>query len=71
MSAEDALADLTRRLEAAAERLRREDLAPDAAAELVDECARVATEAAAELDRRARAAADPSEAVTRAQPEAG
>jgi hypothetical protein len=42
-------------LEGAAQRLRDGDLEPDAAAELVDECARLAARAAAELDRRARA----------------
>jgi hypothetical protein len=53
-----ALEDLTVRLEAAAERLRAADLAPDEAAALAEECARLASTAAAELDRRARAAAD-------------
>jgi hypothetical protein len=46
-------------LEGAAQRLRDGDLEPDAAAELVDECARLAARAAAELDRRTRAA-DPA-----------
>jgi hypothetical protein len=43
-------------LERAAARLRAGELDPEAAAELVDECARTASRAAAELDRRARAA---------------
>jgi hypothetical protein len=43
-------------LQRAAERLRAGDLEPDAAAELVDECARLAGRAAAQLDRAARAA---------------
>jgi hypothetical protein len=53
------LQDLTQRLERAAEQLRAEDLNPSQAAELVDECARVAAEAAAELDREARAGGAP------------
>ena len=43
-------------LERAAERLRSGDLDADGAAELVDECARLAARAASELDREARAA---------------
>ncbi|MDX6698298.1 MAG: hypothetical protein QOE65_1695 [Solirubrobacteraceae bacterium] len=43
-------------LQTAAERLRAGDLDPDAAAQLVDDCARLASRAATELDRRARAA---------------
>jgi hypothetical protein len=42
-------------LEQAAERLRSGELDADAAAELVDECARLAARAASELDREARA----------------
>ena len=42
-------------LESAAERLRGGDLDASAAAELVDECARLASRAAAELDRAVRA----------------
>jgi hypothetical protein len=52
----DALAELVERLERAAAELRDGELAPDRAAALVDECARLAAEAGAELDRRARAA---------------
>jgi hypothetical protein len=44
------------RLENAAAELRGGDLPPDRAAALVDECARLAAEASAELDRRVRAA---------------
>ena len=57
--AED-LADLTRlvnRLERAAEQLRSGELSQDAAAGLVEDCAALAGQASAELDRRARAAA--------------
>lgn len=42
-------------LESAAARLRAGDLDAAAAAELVDECARLASRAAVELDRAARA----------------
>jgi hypothetical protein len=52
----DALDDLVDRLTSAATSLRAGELAPDRAAALVDECARLAAEAGAELDRRARAA---------------
>jgi hypothetical protein len=53
------LAELTERLERAAERLRAPDLDADQAAVLADECAQLAGDAAAELDRRARAAPAP------------
>jgi hypothetical protein len=52
----EALDELVERLERAAAALRDGDLAPERAAALVDECARLAAEAGAELDRRARAA---------------
>jgi hypothetical protein len=51
----DALDRIVDRLERAAAELRSGDLAPDRAAALVDECARVAAEAGAELDRGVRA----------------
>jgi hypothetical protein len=50
------LDSLVQRLEVAAATLRSGELAPERAAALVDECARLATEAGAELDRRLRAA---------------
>jgi hypothetical protein len=60
MTDADALDDLIERLERAAEQLRSGDLSPDAAATVVEDCAGVASQAAAELDRRARlAAAEP------------
>jgi hypothetical protein len=52
------LQDLTERLERAAAELRAGELEPDDAARLVEECARLAGEAATELDRRVRGAAD-------------
>jgi hypothetical protein len=48
------LDDLVERLERAASDLRTGELSPERAAALVDECARVASEAGAELDRRVR-----------------
>ena len=60
MNAVDPLQDLTNRLEQTAARLRSGELEPNDAARLVEECARLAGEAAAELDRRVRAAADGS-----------
>jgi hypothetical protein len=47
---------LIERLEHAAATLRAGELPPDRAAALVEECARVAAEAGAELDRQVRAA---------------
>lgn len=55
----DALSDITDRLQQAAAGLRAGDVTTERAAELVDECARLAGEAAAELDRRARSAGEP------------
>ena len=47
---------LVARLERAADQLRTGDLSPDAAAGLVEDCAALASQASAELDRRAREA---------------
>jgi hypothetical protein len=47
---------LVARLERAAEQLRTGDLSPDAAAGLVEDCAALASQASAELERMARAA---------------
>ena len=52
----DRLDDLVTRLSAAAEQLRSGELSTDAAASLVEQLASLAAEAAAELERRARAA---------------
>ncbi len=49
------LDDLIARLEQAAAELRTGDIEPERAAGLVEECARLASEAAAELDREVRA----------------
>lgn len=51
------LDNLIHRLERAAEQLRSGDLSSDAAATLVEDCAALASEASAELERQARAAA--------------
>ncbi len=51
----DNLEDLITRLERAAEQLRSGELSADAAATLVEDCAGLAGEASAELERRARA----------------
>lgn len=48
---------LVERLERAAEQLRTGDLSSDAAAGLVEDCAAIASQASAELERLARAAA--------------
>jgi hypothetical protein len=53
---EQRLDDLVERLERAAAELRAGELPPERAAALVDECARLASEAGAEHDRRVRAA---------------
>ena len=53
----DDLDNLIHRLERAAEQLRSGDLSQDAAATLVEDCAALAGQAGAELERRARAAA--------------
>ena len=51
------LDDIIDRLERAAEQLRSGDLSQDAAAGLVEDCAAMAGQASAELERRARSAA--------------
>jgi hypothetical protein len=51
----DTLDELISRLERAAEQLRSGELSQDAAATLVEDCAAIANEASAELERRARA----------------
>jgi hypothetical protein len=56
MAEPDRLDSLVERLERTAAELRTGDLSTERAAALVDDCARVAAEAGAELDRRVRAA---------------
>lgn len=51
----DTLDELITRLESAAAQLRSGELSPDVAATLVEDCAALATQASAELERRARA----------------
>ena len=52
----EALDRIIERLERAAAELRAGDLDPERAAALVDDCARLAAEAGAELDREVRSA---------------
>jgi polyhydroxyalkanoate synthesis regulator phasin len=52
---ETAIRELIERLERAADELRTGELAPEEAAELVERVARLASEAAGELDRAVRA----------------
>ena len=52
----DRLDTLVERLERTAAELRAGELSTERAASLVDDCARIAAEAGAELDRRVRAA---------------
>jgi hypothetical protein len=55
------LDELTAELRSAASRLRSGELEPDAAAALIDDCARLAARAAAELEREGRALESPPE----------
>ena len=55
----DPLIELSQRLRDAADRLRVGELEPDAALVLIEECARLAAEASAHVDQRARAALEP------------
>ena len=54
--ADASLDDLVARLERAAEQLRSGDLSADAAATVVEDCAALASQASAELERRSREA---------------
>lgn len=51
--------ELRARLEEASARLRARELDPDEALGLIEECAQLATEAAAQVDERSRAALEP------------
>ena len=55
----DPLIEVRARLEDAAARLRSGELEPDGAAALIEECARLAAEASAQVDERVRAALEP------------
>ena len=55
----EALIELSSRLQETAARLRSGQLEPDAALVLVEECARLATEASSEVDAQSRAALEP------------
>jgi hypothetical protein len=55
----DSLFELRDRLEDAAAQLRSGELEPDAALALIEECARLASQASAQVDERARAALEP------------
>jgi hypothetical protein len=55
--ADTSLDELFARLDRASEQLRSGDLSADAAATLVEDCAALASQASAELERLARAAA--------------
>jgi len=55
----DPLIELSARLEETAARLRAGELEPDATLALVEECARLAGEAAADVDARSRAVLEP------------
>lgn len=55
----DLLIELSVRLNETAERLRSGELDPEAALALIEECARLASEASARVDERTRAALEP------------
>jgi hypothetical protein len=55
----DALIELSERLQETAARLRSGELEPDAALALIEECAKLAAEASAQVDERTRAALEP------------
>ena len=55
----EALIELSARLQETAQRLRAGELDPDAALALIEECARLAAEASAQVDERVRAALEP------------
>jgi hypothetical protein len=59
MPVTDPLIELRAGLEDAAERLRSGLLEPEEALALIEECARLAGEASAQVDQRARAALEP------------
>jgi hypothetical protein len=56
---DDPLSELSVRLEEAAEQLRSPDVEVDAVLALIEECARLASEASSQVDERTRAALEP------------
>jgi hypothetical protein len=58
-SVNDPLTELSARLEEAAQQLRAPDLEVDEALALIEECARLASEASSQVDQRTRAALEP------------
>ncbi len=56
---DDPLTELSERLEEAAEQLRASDVDLDAVLALIEECARLASEASSQVDERTRAALEP------------
>ena len=59
MAVTDSLLELSARLNETAARLRAGDLEPEATLALIEECARMASEASTEVDQRVRAALEP------------
>ena len=55
----DPLTELTARLQDGAQRLRAGELEPDAALALIEDCARLASEASTRVDEQTRAALEP------------
>jgi hypothetical protein len=55
----DALIELSSRLQDTAARLRAGEIEPDTALALIEDCARLATEASSEVDSRLRATQEP------------
>jgi hypothetical protein len=55
----DSLIELSTRLERTAEMLRAGQLEPEATLAAIEDCARLASEASAQVDQRARAALEP------------
>jgi len=55
----ESLIELTARLQHTADLLRAGELEPDATLTAIEECARLASEASAQVDQRARAALEP------------
>lgn len=55
----DSLIELSSRLEQMAEMLRAGELGPEATLSLIEDCARLASDASAQVDQRTRAALEP------------